>query len=220
MRLSRKSRIVLIAALVVAAGAAGYQVYLAILHRAGYLNFGVVVPGKIYRSRQIGSGDLTDLANKYGIKTIVCLRGKENPDVKTAARKLGIKVVGVQMTASRPPEPKQMELIMSVLSGSTIKPADYSSVLKDQVGIDQPEMKIPGPFLIHCMQGADRTGYIVAVWRICFEGWSQDRARFEMLRYYHLPLRFPLLWKELKNIEPEKYCPSINPGYKPPANKP
>lgn len=219
MRLSRKSRIAIIIAAAIVCAIGAYQVYLAVLHRAGYLNFGVVAPGKIYRSRQIASGDLTDLSKQYGIRTIICLRGKEDPEVKKAAAQLGIKVLGVSMTASSPPKPEQLQLIMSVLAGSTIKLADYAPVIKDQVGLDQPELKIPGPFLIHCMQGADRTGYIVAIWRICFEGWSVNRARFEMLRYHHLPLRFPRLWQELKKNDPEKYCPSINPGYKPSSNK-
>jgi len=36
------------------------------------------------------------------------------------------------------------------------------------------------PFLIHCQHGADRTGTMVAVYRIAVQGWSKDEAIREM----------------------------------------
>ncbi len=39
----------------------------------------------------------------------------------------------------------------------------------------------PGPILVHCRHGADRTGLVVAMYRIIFEGWSREEARREML---------------------------------------
>ena len=217
MKTSVKSRTAFIIIAGIAVLVLGYQVYLSILHQAGYLNFGEVVPGKLYRSSQIDSGDLPKLVDKYGIKTIICLRGKAQRPVRELAKKMGLNVVGVQMTAEAPPTPQQLELVMKVLSESSFRPEDYAAVLKDKIGLDQPEVKLPGPFLIHCRQGADRTGYIAAVYRICFQGWSPQAARFEMLRYYHLPPRFPMLWQSLKSISPDKFCPDLNPNYRPAA---
>ena len=37
-----------------------------------------------------------------------------------------------------------------------------------------------GPFFVHCYHGSDRTGAMVAVYRIVFEGWSKDEAIGEM----------------------------------------
>jgi protein tyrosine/serine phosphatase len=37
-----------------------------------------------------------------------------------------------------------------------------------------------GPFLVHCQHGADRTGEMIAMYRIAVEGWSKDAAIKEM----------------------------------------
>jgi protein tyrosine phosphatase (PTP) superfamily phosphohydrolase (DUF442 family) len=39
----------------------------------------------------------------------------------------------------------------------------------------------PGPVLVHCRHGADRTGLIMAMYRMVFQGWSKEEAREEML---------------------------------------
>ncbi|MBS1642305.1 MAG: tyrosine-protein phosphatase [Bacteroidetes bacterium] len=36
------------------------------------------------------------------------------------------------------------------------------------------------PLVIHCKQGSDRTGVIIAMYRIIFQGWPKDKALFEM----------------------------------------
>ncbi len=47
-----------------------------------------------------------------------------------------------------------------------------------------------GPFLIHCMHGADRTGLMTAMFRIIEQGWSRVDAIAEMVRggYGYHPL--------------------------------
>ena len=39
----------------------------------------------------------------------------------------------------------------------------------------------PGPILIHCHHGADRTGVIVALWRILYENWTRQQAIDELI---------------------------------------
>lgn len=39
----------------------------------------------------------------------------------------------------------------------------------------------PKPVLVHCMHGADRTGLVIAMYRIVFQGWSKADAKNEML---------------------------------------
>ena len=43
------------------------------------------------------------------------------------------------------------------------------------------------PLLIHCQHGADRTGAIVALYRVVYQGWSKERAIREMNEggYHH-----------------------------------
>jgi protein tyrosine/serine phosphatase len=37
-----------------------------------------------------------------------------------------------------------------------------------------------GPVLLHCQHGADRTGVVVAMYRIVYQGWSKEQALDEM----------------------------------------
>jgi tyrosine-protein phosphatase SIW14 len=39
----------------------------------------------------------------------------------------------------------------------------------------------PKPVAVHCLHGSDRTGAVVAGWRIAVEGWSQAEALDEMV---------------------------------------
>jgi protein tyrosine/serine phosphatase len=214
-----KRRILLLAAGLAALLAVGYFLDLALQHRRLFVNFGEVVPGKIYRSGQVHPRDLESISRRYGVKTIICLRGEEDKETKESAQRLGIKLVGLSLTAKYPPAPKQLKLIMQILSEKPFQPAEYSDIIKDQLGLEPSEVKLPGPFLVHCAMGADRTGYIIALYRVCFQGWSTYQARFEMLRYFHLPRRFPHLWQDLKNLSPGQFCPIINPNYKPSITK-
>jgi protein tyrosine phosphatase (PTP) superfamily phosphohydrolase (DUF442 family) len=38
-----------------------------------------------------------------------------------------------------------------------------------------------GPFLVHCQHGSDRTGTMVAFYRIVFQGWDKEKAIDEMV---------------------------------------
>ena len=50
------------------------------------------------------------------------------------------------------------------------------------------------PLLIHCRQGADRTGAMVALYRVVVQGWSPEKAVLEMNRggYHHSSLWWTL----------------------------
>jgi protein tyrosine/serine phosphatase len=40
--------------------------------------------------------------------------------------------------------------------------------------------KAKGPVLVHCLHGADRTGVVMAMYRILYQGWSKEQAIDEM----------------------------------------
>jgi protein tyrosine phosphatase (PTP) superfamily phosphohydrolase (DUF442 family) len=42
-------------------------------------------------------------------------------------------------------------------------------------------VRAPKPVVVHCWQGADRTGAVVAAWRIAVQGWSAAAASDEMV---------------------------------------
>ena len=51
----------------------------------------------------------------------------------------------------------------------------------------------PGTF-VHCAHGQDRTGLVVALWRVRVQGWSKAQAHAEMIaRGFHASLR-GLMW--------------------------
>jgi protein tyrosine/serine phosphatase len=37
-----------------------------------------------------------------------------------------------------------------------------------------------GPFLVHCQHGADRTGTMIAIYRMAVQGWRKEEAIQEM----------------------------------------
>ena len=46
--------------------------------------------------------------------------------------------------------------------------------------LDTPENQ---PLFVHCRLGADRTGLIIAVYRIVHDGWTSERAKAEAKHY-------------------------------------
>jgi len=46
------------------------------------------------------------------------------------------------------------------------------------------------PVFVHCKEGKDRTGYIVAAYRIIDQGWSADDAIHEMFNFHYNPIFF------------------------------
>jgi protein tyrosine/serine phosphatase len=92
---------------------------------------------------------------KAGIKTIVNLR--ESTGDTEAFRAAGF------VTLQHPME------------AGNVSQADLVAVLKLL-------RKAPRPVLVHCWHGADRTGFIVAGYRIVREGWTKEEAVRELRR--------------------------------------
>jgi hypothetical protein len=51
------------------------------------------------------------------------------------------------------------------------------------------------PVLVHCQHGSDRTGTMVAIYRIAFEGWTKEQAVDEMVNG---GFGFHPLWQNLR----------------------
>lgn len=56
------------------------------------------------------------------------------------------------------------------------------------------------PMLIHCLHGYDRTGYVIAAYRIIVQGWSVDRAYKECIAEGHKWLWYWWWKRSLKEI--------------------
>src|SRR5690606_24657622 len=106
--------------------------------------FHTVVSGQFYRSSQLSPAALEGYVRRYGIRTVVNLRGAAPKarwyrDEKAATASLGVGMVDFPMSATRP-----------LAAG---RAAELVAVLKD----------VPKPILVHCLDGADRTGLVSVI---------------------------------------------------------
>lgn len=135
------------------------------------------VSRNLYRGPRPKEG-LADLQSK-GVKVLLDLEysfyeafhnDKYEEDKKRAAD-FGIKVINVYCSDITPPNLKRILLVLR-----TIKEA-----------IDRGEI-----VYIHCLHGKDRTGFMVACYRIVFDGWTPKQAIKEMFSYgFH---KWPYIW--------------------------
>lgn len=125
----------------------------------GIPNFGEV-DARLYRSAQPTPAALESLV-KRGVRTIINLRrpGDIDSAEEVFARAQGIEYHSVPLHGLRAPTNAQVARILDLIERS------------------------PAPVLIHCKAGADRTGTIVACYRMQRQGWAVERAFAEALRY-------------------------------------
>jgi protein tyrosine phosphatase (PTP) superfamily phosphohydrolase (DUF442 family) len=137
-------------------------------------NFHEVDPGKFYRSAQLTPAELEEAIEKYGIKTVISLRGApENsywvPKQKEILAKHNVKFQWFGWTTDFFPSTEDFKGYLQ-----TLKTAEY-------------------PVLVHCRTGADRTGEATALYAIDFMHQSKEEAIAEHLNfhYWHVPTFHP-----------------------------
>jgi tyrosine-protein phosphatase SIW14 len=148
-------------ALFVVAGPLYYRSW----HQAHWRNFRVVEAGKLYRSAQLPISSVQRIVNDYGIRTIVCLReGDKAEDKREEAWAADNRVKFVRI----PPRSWSMK---DGTIDAEIGLAEFRKVMNDPAN---------HPVLIHCYAGIHRTGSYVAVYRMDYQGWSNETALAEM----------------------------------------
>jgi protein tyrosine phosphatase (PTP) superfamily phosphohydrolase (DUF442 family) len=118
---------------------------------AGAPNLHKVTDG-LYRGAQPTKEGFKNL-ERLGIKTVVNLRSLHADDLRGTS----LKGVRIRMEAWDP-EFEQIVRVMNILS--------------DPSG---------APYFVHCQHGADRTGMVMAVYRMAVQSWSKDDAITEMI---------------------------------------
>lgn len=162
---------------VLAALAIGFTIwwFAGLRNRFEPVNFGVVEPGRLYRSGQITEPVIRKTLQKNHIGLIVNLSVEDTPDERAeaaAAQDLGVERVNLG------------------LSGDGLgNPDVYPKALADIIKANQQGKAV----LVHCQSGAQRTGGIIATYRILVEGKSPDDAFAEMREYGHDPKHNPAL---------------------------
>jgi protein tyrosine/serine phosphatase len=136
------------------------------------------IDNDLYRAEQPDMVNMSTLEN-YGIKTIINLRHIKNDNHESKNTKL--------------------DLIHVRINTWTIS---YDEIVKSLKAIN----KAKKPVLIHCLHGSDRTGCIVAAYRMANNEWTKDDAINEFLNGgfgYHQGW-FPNILKLLKSINIEQ----------------
>lgn len=115
----------------------------------------------LYRGAQPTENGVKELS-KLGVKTIIDLRGAGDVTEKEKlwAEKNSIKFINIPLNNWFEPKDERIEKIVAE--------------------IDKPENQ---PVFIHCKRGADRTGTIVAVYRITHENWTAKQANDEAKKF-------------------------------------
>jgi protein tyrosine/serine phosphatase len=108
---------------------------------------------------------LRKLHDRYGLRTVVNLRG-ENPDEawyrreRNGVQEIGAKWIHLRTGSHEPPAPEHLARFFDIVED----PANW-------------------PVLVHCQSGIHRSGLMCALYRIQYQGWTGDEAAQEMVKH-------------------------------------
>jgi len=127
-----------------------------------------------------GQPDLSgfETLQEMGIKTIISFRwiSEIRSRERVLADQLGFNYVTIPLGYCVYPSKSQTERFFSL--------------------VDDPSLR---PIFVHCKYGSDRTGLMVAYYRMAREGWTADRAYDEMKSSgFHVLLVHPFKWAAFK----------------------
>ena len=119
------------------------------------------VSERLYRGGQPKTGGVKKLA-EMGIKTIINLRGTDEMTraEEAEAKAAGLVYFNIPMPGLSRPTHEQISRVLEILGNQE-----------------------SGPVFVHCKRGSDRTGTVVAVYRISRDGWTADKALTEAKRF-------------------------------------
>ena len=130
------------------------------------------VDSRLYRGGQPDAAGFEAL-KRMGIRTVVNLRHTD--EERAIVESLGLRYVTLP---------------------THLRPFGIGGGLRDETVrgffelLDDPES---GPIFLHCRRGADRTGTLVAMYRIARQGWSvdaaYDEARNTGMRWWHYSVK-------------------------------
>jgi tyrosine-protein phosphatase SIW14 len=113
----------------------------------------------VFRGAQPTSEGIQYLV-RNGVRTVIDLRETDERSSAEAGSVIaaGMRYVNVPMTGMVPPTETEMAKILQLLEDHTT-----------------------GPVFVHCKRGADRTGAVIAAYRIHHDHWENDRALREAM---------------------------------------
>lgn len=137
-------------------------------------NIGSVAPGLVRGGQPTSAG--LEALKESGIHTVINLR-EEQTSIKTEkeiSEKLELNYISIPIRPFETPNDASLEKFLSLSTDEKIQPC-----------------------FVHCLHGMDRTGLMIALFRLKVSDWSYEKAVKEMLEHgFH---------KEFKNLsEPLK----------------
>ncbi len=132
-------------------------------------NFHPVTSGEAYRSAQLDQDEFEYYIHKFGIRSVINLRGNNagerwyEEEINTC-RKLGTTHYDLWLSAVRKPSSGEIQALLNLFETA------------------------PRPVLIHCNAGADRSGLGAAIWLVAVDGKPKSEAKKQLsIRYGHIP---------------------------------
>jgi tyrosine-protein phosphatase SIW14 len=138
-----------------------------------FRNFRVVEDGQLYRSGQMSAAGFETVCRERGIRTVIKLRDSSDKpsDIATdAAEEEYCLANGIEFIRLLPKEWEP--------NAAGFVPMEENLRWFEQT-MDDPT-KTPRPVLIHCFAGIHRTGSMVAVYRMKYQGWTNAQAVAEL----------------------------------------
>ncbi len=129
----------------------------------------------VYRSEQPHSNEMGALSH-YGIKTVLNLRKTRNDNREANGTTLSLQHVPINTWRM-----------------------SYDDLVKSMVLLQRAEK----PVLVHCLHGSDRTGCIIAAYRIVNNDWTKEEAIKELIEggYGYHEKWFPNIIKLIKALD-------------------
>jgi protein tyrosine phosphatase (PTP) superfamily phosphohydrolase (DUF442 family) len=137
-----------------------------------------VAPG-LYRGAQPNAEGIAWLKSK-GVKTVLNLRHFHGDTEKRAVEAAGLRYERIALTSRDAPRPEQVARFLEIVRDPTLR-----------------------PLYVHCQHGVDRTGTMMAVYRMEDEGWSNPEAFAEM-EYFDANKIFQDLRNYVRGYRPQK----------------
>ena len=116
----------------------------------GVTNLNQVTPN-IYRSAQPDIGGFANMAKALKLKTVIDLRESQTDAAYPGDTKI-----------------KPYYVPMNAMHITTDQVVAALKLIKAHEG--------EGPILVHCLHGADRTGVVIAMYRIIYQGWTDRKS--------------------------------------------
>jgi protein tyrosine/serine phosphatase len=140
-----------------------FGLYVVYLKMSG--NFHEVIAGELYRSAQPTSARLDSYVAQYKIRTVINLRGADlNTDwyreEMAASSRLGLNHIDFKMSASQELSIGEVRQLITIMRDA------------------------PKPLLIHCKDGADRTGLASVIYTQQIAGYNEELAELQLSPYY------------------------------------